>query len=493
MRAGIDSVDTAPGAGKTRPWTDDLKICPSTGVGEATNQAYREDGSRFEAYKSRDKKCLCIVDDTLLYAIYSGHNGVRVSDFALQKMAADLLLGQLNGRTTDEAVKDVIRQAFHSVEKGYFDSIDTDVATKTALQLQLSADGLSQYQISQEFGNVLEKLGKINVELSVGSSAVLALIYQSKLYIGNIGNCRALLCKTDEFETLTVTQLSVDHNLYNEEEVLRLYRLGIEAQNFENCPLYSTRCIGNYLGKTGYKDCDFLSVACSEPVIFQPEIVGSIPITGSCKFLVLMSSGLCRAIHDLYPGDTSKGNRILIQMIAEEFQTQSTLAGVAQSVVHRIVQLHHDAFMQQVAEEGGTPANRQKQMTFRNRDDITLLIRNFNYPLPNAFNNRKNSSRSQSSGTVASSPTSPSSTATGSDATPTNTHSYQHSYAGTDTELSGLGTNVSVSSSERHDHDHAAPEQQERKVKPYVDFSDYHRRVAEARKLNKLPPGIDFD
>ncbi|XP_039436659.1 TGF-beta-activated kinase 1 and MAP3K7-binding protein 1-like [Culex pipiens pallens] len=460
-------------AGKTRPWTDDLKVCPHTGVGEATNQKYREDGSRIEAYKSRDKKCLCIVEDTLLYAVYSGHNGVRVSDFALQKMAADLLLGQLNGRTTDEAVKDVIRQAFHSVEKGYFDSIDADVATKTALQLQLSVDGLSQYQISQEFGALLEKLGKINVELSVGSSAVLALIYQSKLYIGNIGNCRALLCKTDEFETLTVTQLSVDHNLYNEEEVLRLLRLGLEAQNFENCPLYSTRCIGNYLGKTGYKDCDFLSDASSEPVIFQPEIVGSLPITSACKFLVLMSSGLCRALHDLYPGDTSKGNRNLIQMIAEEFQNQSTLAGVAQSVVHRVVQLHHDAFMQQVDEGNSVP-------TFSNRDDITLLIRNFNYPLPNAFNNRKNSSRSYTSST---------STTSGSDATPTN-YSVEMDFSGT--MASGVGTNVSVTSSERSEVD-SFPEQERKSYKSYVDFSDYHRRVAEARKLGKLPRGIDFD
>ncbi|XP_055523966.1 TGF-beta-activated kinase 1 and MAP3K7-binding protein 1-like [Wyeomyia smithii] len=468
MRSSTDSVGAA--GSKSRPWTDDLTVCPFTAVGEATNQTYREDGSRAEACKSRDRKCHCTVDETLLYAIYSGQNGVRVADFALQKMAADLLLGQLNGRATDEAVKDVIRQAFNSVEKGYFDSIDADVATKTALQMQLSMDGLSQYQISQEFRNVLEKLDKINVELSVGSSAALALIYQSKLYIGNIGNCRALLCKTDEYETLTVTQLSVDHNLYNEEEVLRLCRLGLETQNFENCPLYSTKCIGNYLGKTGYKDCDFLSDASSEPVIFQPEIVGSIPITPACKFLVLMSSGLCRALHDLYPGDTSKGNRILIQFIAEEFQSQSTLAGVAQSVVHRIVQLHHDAFMEHVLEGRKSP--------FSNRDDITLLIRNFNYPLPNAFNNRKNSSRSFTSTASASSTAS-------SDATPTN-----HSY-GTETDCSVMGTNVSVASSERSENDDF-PEP-EKKVTPYVDFSDYHRRVAAARKLGKLPPDIEFD
>ncbi|XP_001649578.2 TGF-beta-activated kinase 1 and MAP3K7-binding protein 1 [Aedes aegypti] len=472
MRAGMDSVEAAASV-QTRPWTDDLKVCPHTGVGEATNQAYRNDGSRIEEYKSRDKKCLCMVEDTLLYAIYSGHNGVRVADFALQKMAADLLLGQLNGRSTDEAVMDVIRQAFHAVEKGYIDSIDLELATRTDLQLQLTDIDLRQYQYSPEVNNVLQKLDKIKNELAVGCSAVLALIYQSKLYIGNIGNCRALLCKTDEFDTLTVTQLSVDHNLYNEEEVLRLFRLGLEAQNFENRPLYSTRCIGNYLGKNGYKDCDFLSDASSEPVIFQPEIVGSVPITSACKFLVLMSSGLCRALHDLYPGDTSYGNRNLVQMIAEEFQAQSTLAGVAQSVVHRVVQLHHDAFMQQVDEGGG------KATAFSNRDDITLLIRNFDYPLPNAFNNRKISNQSNTSTSF----TSPSSTIT--NAAPANQS------PGNETDCAGLGTMVSVCSTEQTENDNFKKPLEP--VKSYVDFSDYYRRVAEARKLGKLPPNIDFD
>ena len=127
-----------------------------------------------------------------LYAILSGHNGVTVAENALQEMAAELLLGQLNVCNTDEAVKELIRQSFMSVEKGYFDSINPHVATKTAIQLHLSADGMNQYEISQQFENVLQKLDSLNNALSVGSSAVLALIHRSHLYLGNIGNCRAL-------------------------------------------------------------------------------------------------------------------------------------------------------------------------------------------------------------------------------------------------------------------------------------------------------------
>ncbi|XP_049538137.1 TGF-beta-activated kinase 1 and MAP3K7-binding protein 1-like [Anopheles darlingi] len=457
-------METLENSNKAKSWTDDLKVCNQTGVGEATNQIYKEDGSKCEGYKSRDKKCLCIADNTLsMYAILSGHNDVKVAEYALQGLAADLVLGQLNSCHSEDAVKELMRAAFNSVEKDYLDSINTHVARKTAIQLQLSADGMNQYEISQQFENVLQRLDWINNELSIGASAVVALVHRSHLYLGNIGNCRALLCKTDEHDTLTVTQLSVDHNLLNAEEAARLFRLGLMAQNFEGVPLYSTRCIGNYLGKAGYKDCNFLSSASTEPVIFEPEIVGGLQITSACRFLVLMSSGLCRALHDIFPGDMSTGNRELVRMISEEFQNQSTLAGVAQSVVHRIVQTHHDVYMQLVEES--------KPLTFSNRDDVTLLIRNFNYALPKAFMNRKNGNRSINSTTSMSS--------NSSEATPT------------DGDHSTINSNISVTSSNITQPGN--PYDSNQRIRSHVDFADFYRRVAEAKQLGQLPTNIEFD
>uniref|UniRef100_A0A182LXR7 TGF-beta-activated kinase 1 and MAP3K7-binding protein 1 n=1 Tax=Anopheles culicifacies TaxID=139723 RepID=A0A182LXR7_9DIPT len=457
-------MESMQSSSRTKSWLDDLKVCNQTGVGEAINQIYKDDGRRCEGYESRDEKCLCITEtNTSLYAILSGHNGGMVAKNALQEIAAELLLGPLKSCNTDEAVKDLIRQSFMSVEKSYFDSINPHVATKTAIQLHLSADGMNQYEISQQFENVLQKLDSLNNALSVGSSAVLGLMHRSHLYLCNIGNCRALLCKTDEHDTLTVTQLSVDHNLLNAEEAARLFRLGLMPQNFEGVPLYSTRCIGNYLGKAGYKDCNFLSSATAEPVIFEPEIVGGIQISPACRFLVLMSSGLCRALHDIYPGDVSTGNRELVRMISEEFQNQSTLGGVAQSVVHRIVQTHHDTYMQLVEEH--------KPLTFNSRDDVTLLIRNFNYSLPKAFVNRKNGNRSINSTASFSS--------TSSDATPT------------DGNYSTIQTNISVSSSNITQSDN--PYDSNQRIRSHVNFGDFYKRVEEARKCGTLPPNIEFD
>jgi TAK1-binding protein 1 len=194
-------------------------------------------------------------------------------------MAADISFGKLNNQ---EDIKEVLRQAFVSVEKGYSEAIDELLARKTILQCEIP-DGLSQYEISQKYQNILDEISAINDELSIGSSAVLALIYKEKLYIGNLGNCRALLCKNDMNNVLRVIQLTVDHNLNNEDEVLRLCQLGLDIQSLKTAPFYSTRCIGNHLGKKGFKDCDFLSCANGEPVVSEPEIVGPIRIDDSCR------------------------------------------------------------------------------------------------------------------------------------------------------------------------------------------------------------------
>lgn len=74
----------------------------------------------------------------------------------------------------------------------------------------------------------MEKLDRLNCELSCGTTAVIALVRYNKLYVANVGDSRALLCRTDENGVLRVIQLSSDHDLSNEDELLRLYNLGLD-------------------------------------------------------------------------------------------------------------------------------------------------------------------------------------------------------------------------------------------------------------------------
>lgn len=117
-----------------------------------------------------------------------------------------------------------------SAEKGYTESIDTMLAKKATLQCQL--EGISQYEITQQHQAIVDQLNEINQELSVGTSVALALFHRSKLYICNVGSCRVLLCKNDANNVLRVVQLSVDHNVNNEDETLRLGQLGVEVAAF---------------------------------------------------------------------------------------------------------------------------------------------------------------------------------------------------------------------------------------------------------------------
>lgn len=68
-----------------------------------------------------------------------------------------------------------------------------------------------------------------------------------------------------------------------------------------------------------------------------------------------------------------------IFILFSQFRIQSTLTGVAQGVVDKIVRIHHDVFM------SGASATASGK-----RDDITLLVRNFNFPMPNAMHSPTN-------------------------------------------------------------------------------------------------------
>lgn len=77
----------------------------------------------------------------------------------------------------------------------------------------------------------VDKLNALNCELSAGTSAVVALIHKGRLYVANVGDSRALLCKTDSNQVLRVIQLSIDHDLRNEDELLRLSQLGLDVKS----------------------------------------------------------------------------------------------------------------------------------------------------------------------------------------------------------------------------------------------------------------------
>uniref|UniRef100_A0A0B6ZFE9 TGF-beta-activated kinase 1 and MAP3K7-binding protein 1 n=1 Tax=Arion vulgaris TaxID=1028688 RepID=A0A0B6ZFE9_9EUPU len=354
-------------------WTDDLPVCRLSGVGLSTNQIYREDGNRREAHDFEDRNFHFRHDSCFLYGVFDGHNGARVADFAAQRMPAELLLGQLQPNFTDGDVKEALRQAFIGVEKGYFESMDVILA-KRSIYLDHLPEGISDYEAYHKYPDVMSRLEDLDKEISGGTTATVVLVYNSRLYVANVGDTRAFLCKTGADGVLRVIQLSYDHTISDPGEQTRLQQLGLDINTLKvlrkvgnsDC----TRCIGDYHMKGGYKDNILLSPAKVEPVIADPFVDGGMEIDSSCAFLVIMSDGLYQALTDATGTETVNGD--IAKMVAQEFSQQTTLTGVAQAVVDRVVRIHHDTFM---------TGNEAHKTLCQKRDDITLLVRNFNYPL----------------------------------------------------------------------------------------------------------------
>lgn len=64
---------------------------------------------------------------------------------------------------------------------------------------------------------------------------------------------------------------------------------------------------------------------------------------GTIRFLLLMTQGLYGALEEATNSD--QANKEIVQYVVEQFGSQSTITGVAQGVVDRIVRIHHDRYM----------------------------------------------------------------------------------------------------------------------------------------------------
>ncbi|CAG2235062.1 TGF-beta-activated kinase 1 and MAP3K7-binding protein 1-like [Mytilus edulis] len=515
-RLANGSVGSPPRLGShALSWTDDLPVCQLSGVGFSTNQLYREDGFRQEEHEFEDRSFHFRLLDTesFLYGVFDGHDGSRVANFAAQRMPAELLLGQLNNNNTDEEIKEILYQAFIAVEKSFFESIDHIFAEKTTIQLQLP-EGISHYEACKQYPDTMKQLDNLEKEISGGTTATVSLIYKNKLFVANVGDTRALLCITDQEGMLRVMQLSVDHSLVNEEECNRMALLGLDMEKLKQHRLIgssdSTRCLGDYHVKGGYKDIDLLLDASREPVIADPYVHGGIPLDKSSSFLIIMSDGLYQALQDAIQCD--RVNVEVARMVAAEFSIQGTLHGVAQAVVDKVVRMHHDAYMT------GTP---EIKSLCKKRGDITLLVRNFNYPLANAINspNRTGPYNPLSPPTPARIPShlplTPSISIELSD------HSSSQSPAGTptptkqrspprdimltttstlastlpDSTLNTSNGGTSTESSTQSSGDTRFPSRfyqcakleldEDGKIEPYVDFSDFYKAIAELTEAQR--------
>lgn len=465
-----------------RPWTDDLPKCKNTCVASYFSRLGGGNTNTTDDY-------LCFYcqteDNFSLYGVFEPHNGLDAARFIMQRMAAEILFPPPSANT-DEEIRDRLRNAFVSVEKAYIENYDGMIAERTSLQYQLRT--LNETQVSQN-QNILARLKEIDVHLSGGAAVVIALVHNNKLFVAHVGDTRALLGKTDDNFVLRVVQLTVDHSLNNEDELLRLSQLGLDVNKLRNAQYLGnqtgTRCLGNYLVKGLYKAFPTISAASSEPVIATPEINGPIMLDESCRFLVLVSAGVYKRIQEA-KGSYEQTNKMLAQIIVENFRKHTDFKLVSQFVLEEI----EEEFVSYCVKNNLTP---------KPNTHMSLLIRNFNFlptiedSLPKAHGVAKTASVRFNPIVQSKSSTSLNEIESEIYSSGTNEIESEIYSSGTneiETNDSNADSNRSIESSS--DIDPVAREfDRNRKIRAYVDFSCYFENVAKARKNGTLPDFIE--
>ena len=257
---------------------------------------------------------------------------------------------------TDDQLKDLVKQAFVSLDKEYFDTIGEKLAARMVMRVEGEQSNSAHLK-------ELEQL------VSCGCSATIVTILENRLWVSNIGDCQAFLCyqSKEEEEEMRISMLSIDHYLSNEDESLRLQHLGYdppEDGGDTGLGEYNyTRCFGNYLVKGGYKETPILATCRDDPVIAEPEIQGPIEITEDLELLVIATKSLCEAVESFSEGPAqSELARLLRQHLAAE--PYNSLSTVAQSTVDHIVRMY-------------TEREQSKATSVIKREDMTLLVRCF--------------------------------------------------------------------------------------------------------------------
>lgn len=127
-------------------------------------------------------------------------------------------------------------------------------------------------------------------------------------------------------------------------------------------------------------------------------------------------------------------------------------------MVDRVVRLHHDWYMSNSFNPSCTPK----------REDITLVLRNFNFPMPNAMK----------------SPTKPT--------VQFNTQVITNTNSSMQNTLTNLNTNTTVrtnttSSSDAKPNDSEDEMGPDQRIPGYVDFSDFYKNLEKAHKDGTVP------
>ncbi|KHN82721.1 TGF-beta-activated kinase 1 and MAP3K7-binding protein 1 [Toxocara canis] len=237
------------------------KTCEHSGTGSVPSVVYKANGD--PVYDNLHHKSFRLVDqrsgkEVKLYGLFDGfEDGHDVAEFAAQRLINEILPFEhsgshvMNNNPTDAQIIALLHDSFQKVDRAYFsDHIGEALASRCALQMYPSSD---------------DNIEKYNAQIKGLATATVALIYDNRLFVANLGDCRAIVMKQVNGD-LSAIQMSKWHDPTDMEERVRLSN--IRAENIAA----PTRCFGDFFRKGGYKENPDLKAALFEPVIAEPSV-----------------------------------------------------------------------------------------------------------------------------------------------------------------------------------------------------------------------------
>ncbi len=183
----------------------------------------------------------------------------------------------------------------------------------------------------------------------------------------------------------------------------------------------------------------------------EPEIHGPIEIDPTFQFLLIFSRPVTDCLSQVvsFEGDATLE---LCRITLEQFAENNTVSGVAQSVIDKIVRMHREQFEMDASESASGCTK---------REDISLLVRNFNARLATSRRKKTSDTKGEDLGLRR--------------AQQSQQMIVQHPHHLEDTLTTKESTTTTESSEVYVKHVRELPLDENGRIQPYVDFSHFYK------------------
>ncbi|CAJ0955265.1 unnamed protein product, partial [Mesorhabditis belari] len=346
---------------------DSAEKCENAGMG-ISSQIYYYKGGRTEPHGEPPDiafhvKTTQSEPDTLrVFGLFTGYNGsTRFAKYAANRMVFEMLMEPnhlIKASDNNDKILDVMRESFDNVER----IVNEEIKEKLSHMKIMSWD-LERLQPNLQnqdtYRTIQSRITDLNNDLKAGSTALVVMMIEKRLFVLNCGNSRLLLVSM-EADKPRCELLNDVHDCGNNEEQKRLSDAGVDTANLAYVP---TRGIGDTFHKKDFAP-DGIGYVVPEPGVFRYEL------DPSCQYLIIISSGVFKNVKESMKHKESNKvitdeavNWQIMDYVLHEVKNAYTpsYTSIAQGTLDLIGRVHFDNFA-------------KGEMDVRIREGMSLLL-----------------------------------------------------------------------------------------------------------------------